>query len=115
MAVLRVESGLFFANADHVRDAIRAHAVDGVRAIVIDAETVPSIDVTAARMLLELRAELERGGIELVLARGTGQVRDVLQTADAGEPAIRTYRSVREAVDALGHPPGVMRHHPAPT
>ena len=26
VAVLRVEAGLFFANADHVRDAIRAHA-----------------------------------------------------------------------------------------
>jgi SulP family sulfate permease len=115
VAVLRVESGLFFANADHVRDAVRAHAVDGVHAIVIDAETVPSIDVTAARMLLELRAELEREGIDLVLARGVGQVRDVLETADANKPAIRTYRSVREAVDAVGHPSGVMRHHPPAT
>ena len=53
VAVLRVEAGLFFANADHVRDAIRAHASeDGVKAVVLDAETVPDIDVTAAEMLL---------------------------------------------------------------
>jgi SulP family sulfate permease len=82
---------------------------------VIDAETMPAIDVTAARMLLELRADLERDAIELVLARDVGQVRDVIETADAGTPAIRTYRTVREAVDAVGHPSGVMRHHPAPT
>jgi SulP family sulfate permease len=113
VAVLRVESGLFFANADHVRDAVRAHAVDDVRAIVIDAETVPSIDVTAARMLLALRADLERDGVELVLARDVGQVRDVLEATDEGRPSIPTYRSVREAVEAVGHPSGVMRRHPA--
>jgi sulfate permease, SulP family len=42
VAILRVESALFFANADAVRDHIRAHAADEhVKAIVIDAETVP--------------------------------------------------------------------------
>jgi anti-anti-sigma regulatory factor len=50
----------------------------------MDAETVPSIDVTAARMLLALRADLERDGVELVLARDVGQVRDVLEAADEG-------------------------------
>jgi SulP family sulfate permease len=82
---------------------------------VLDAETVPSIDVTAARMLIDLRADLERDGVELVLARDVGEVRDVLETADAGRPSIRTYRTVREAVDAVGHPSGVMRRHPAST
>jgi sulfate permease, SulP family len=82
---------------------------------VIDAETVPSIDVTAARMLLALRADLERDGVELVLARDVGQVRDVLEAADEGRPSIPTYRSVREAVEAVGHPSGVMRRHPAST
>jgi sulfate permease, SulP family len=115
VAVLRVESGLFVASADHVRDAVRAQAVEDVHAIVIDAETVPSIDVTAARMLLALRADLQRDGVELVLARDVGQVRDVLETADEGRPSIPTYRSVREAVEAVGHPSGVMRHHPAST
>jgi sulfate permease, SulP family len=115
LLLYRVDSGLFFANADHVRDAVRAQAVDDVQAIVIDAETVPSIDVTAARMLLALRADLERDGVELVLARDVGQVRDVLEAADEGRPSIPTYRSVREAVEAVGHPSGVMRRHPAST
>jgi MFS superfamily sulfate permease-like transporter len=45
VAILRVESALFFANADAVRDQIRAHAADEhVKAVVIDAETVPTID-----------------------------------------------------------------------
>ena len=38
VVVLRVEAGLFFANADHVRQTILAHAREpGVKAVVLDA------------------------------------------------------------------------------
>ena len=63
IVVLRPESGLFFANADEVRERIRGRpAADGTRAIVLDAETMPFIDVTAATMLTELERDLERDG-----------------------------------------------------
>lgn len=58
VVVLRPETARFFANADAVRDAIRAHAVEGTKAVVLDAETVPAIDVTAVGMLVELADEL---------------------------------------------------------
>jgi anti-anti-sigma factor len=78
--VLRVEAGLFFANADHVREAIRhAAAKEGTRAIVLDAETVAFIDVTAADMLATLTGELAATGVELVVAHDVGQVRDTLR------------------------------------
>jgi MFS superfamily sulfate permease-like transporter len=42
IVILRLEIGLFFANADAVRGAVRAHAFrDGIRAVVLDAETIP--------------------------------------------------------------------------
>src|SRR4030095_6543578 len=48
IVILRVESGLFFANADAVRQSVRAHAATkGTRVVVLDAETAPAIDVTA--------------------------------------------------------------------
>jgi MFS superfamily sulfate permease-like transporter len=75
--VLRVESGLFFGNAEFVRDAVRRHIEPDTGAIVLDAETVPSIDVSAARMLGALAADVERDGVVLVIARDVGQVRDV--------------------------------------
>jgi sulfate permease, SulP family len=97
VAVLRVESGLFFANADYVRSSItRAAAADGVHAVVLDCETVPFVDVTAARMLDGLAVALRRQGVRLVIARGVGQVRDVLGTGAPEE-----FGSVREAVDAV--------------
>jgi sulfate permease, SulP family len=102
IALLRVEGGLFFANADSVRAAVRAHAAEpGTRAVVLDAETAPYIDVTAARMLLQLAADLRREGVELVLARDVGQVRDVLRRAEGQAARPRTYPSVQEAVEAL--------------
>jgi high affinity sulfate transporter 1 len=99
--VLRVESGLFFANADAIRAGVLAHAVDGTKAIVLDGQTVPFIDVTAARMLETLAEDLERDGIRLLLARDVGQVRDVLKRQESDHPVrIRTYPTVQDAVTA---------------
>ncbi len=104
LVLLRPESGLFFANADAVRDRIRRHAeTPGTRAIVLDAESVPYIDVTAATMLLELARDLERRGIQLVLARDLGQVRELLRRA-TDEDLLPAYPTVQDAVQALTDP-----------
>ena len=100
--VARVESGLFFANADHVRDRLRALAAEHeARAVVLDAETVPFVDVTAAAMLRQLSADLERDGIRLLVARDVGQVRDVLAHTSGPSP---TYRTLDEGVAAALDP-----------
>ena len=55
--ILRVEAGLFFANADVVRRELRRHAAeDHVNAIVLDAESIPFVDISAARITVERRA-----------------------------------------------------------
>jgi anti-anti-sigma factor len=100
IVVLRPESGLFFANADAIRTAVLDHVAEGTRAIVLDAETVPTIDVTATSMLVELAADLKQDGIELVLARDVGTVRELIQLGEEGDP-IRTFPTVRAAVEAL--------------
>jgi sulfate permease, SulP family len=104
VAVLRVESGLFFANAEHVRATIRQHVDDDTRAVVIDAETMPFVDVSAARMLEELAEDLRRDGVALVIARDIGQVRDVLRRAGADAPLVQVHRTIEDAVDAASEP-----------
>jgi len=99
VAVLRVESGLFFANADTVRERVLA-ASQGRRAVVLDAETVPFIDVTAAQMLLALHDELSRRGVRLLIARDVARVRDVFQRMDADSP-LEVYPTVAAAVAAV--------------
>jgi MFS superfamily sulfate permease-like transporter len=100
LVVLRPESALFFANADAIRNAVRTHISGDTTAVVLDAETVPAIDITAVGMLTELGDDLRRDGIELVLARDLGNVRDLLRRAD-GQHALRNYPTVRAAVSAL--------------
>ena len=56
----------------------------GVKAVVLDAETVPYVDVTAAEMPVQVRGDLDRKGIRLLVARDIGQVRDVLQPRRRG-------------------------------
>jgi sulfate permease, SulP family len=100
VAVLRIESGLYFANADAVRTRILQAASDGIRAIVIDAETTPFIDVTSARMLADLADELRHQHVQLLIARDVGQVRDILHHV-IDDPAIEHfYPTVQAAVEA---------------
>jgi sulfate permease, SulP family len=58
VAVLRIESGLFFANAEAVRRTIRIRAATpGTTGVVLDGEAIAFVDVTALRMLEELAAD----------------------------------------------------------
>ncbi|MEV0668194.1 sodium-independent anion transporter [Actinomadura luteofluorescens] len=101
MIVLRVEGGIYFANADRIRSTVRsAVGREGAAAVVIDAETVPFVDVSAVRMLNELAEELEAWGVRLLLAGDVGQVRDVLRTAEARAELRHVYPTVQAAVDA---------------
>jgi SulP family sulfate permease len=108
VAVLRVESGLFFANTDHVRAAIEyAARADGVRAVVLDCATMPYVDVTAARMLNQLAADLARLGVRLLVAGDIGQVRDMLTVVSDHHGIPEYHRTVREAVTvAMAAPAG---------
>ena len=106
IVILRVESGLFFANADWVRDSIRAAARRaGTTSVVLDASNVAFIDFTAVEMLDELAGSLAGQGVALRVARDIGGVRDVLRRAGAAEPLQRVYPSVQAAVDAARHEP----------
>lgn len=82
LVLFRWDAPLFFANAEpfslQVRDAIAA-APEPVRWLVITAEPVTSVDVTAADMLTELHAELREAGIELHFAEMKDPVKDKLR------------------------------------
>ena len=94
VAVLRVESGVFFANADAVRDAIKQAAAEpGIRGVVLDAEAIAFVDVTSVRMLHEVGADLARTGQRLVIARDLGQVADLLDAEP--DSSLTLTRSIR--------------------
>jgi sulfate permease, SulP family len=102
IVILRIESGLYFANAENVRSRIlAAGGADGVRAVILDAETKPFVDVSAARVLVATHHELRARGVRLVLARAVGQVRDVVGCVTDDSDLTTSYPTIHAAVDAL--------------
>jgi sulfate permease, SulP family len=102
VVVVRVEAGLFFANAEHIRQTVRGLCTASTRAVVLDAETAPYIDVTATDMLTQLAHDLARRNATLAIAHPIGQTRDVLRrAADAAGTSIAVYPDVDSAV--TGH------------
>ena len=82
LVLFRWDAPLFFANAelfhDRVLDAVAASPTP-VRWLVVAAEPVTSVDVTAADMLVELDETLHAAGIELCFAEMKDPVKDKLK------------------------------------
>jgi high affinity sulfate transporter 1 len=104
--IFRVEAAILYFNVDHVRDCVRrlVHAADPPpRLVVGDLSTSPYVDVSGARMLARLHADLARKGTRLELVEAHGAVRDLLRAEGlerlVGDLSRR--RSLDEVVSSL--------------
>jgi len=105
LVLFRWDAPLFFANAElfheRVLDAV-ASSPTPVRWLVITAEPVTSVDVTAADALSELDELLHKAGIEMCFAEMKGPVKDKLKRFGLfdrlGEKTF--FATIEEAVDA---------------
>jgi high affinity sulfate transporter 1 len=82
LVLFRWDAPLFFANAEFFRDRLLdavATSPTPVRWVVVAAEPVTSVDVTAADMLAELDETLHAAGIELCFAEMKDPVKDKLK------------------------------------
>jgi high affinity sulfate transporter 1 len=109
LVLFRWDAPLFFANAELFRERVLnavANSPTPVRWLVVAAEPVTSIDVTAADMICELDDTLHAAGIELGFAEMKDPVKDKLKRfglytrfgeqtffATLGE-AVSTYRAI---------------------
>ncbi len=105
LVLFRWDAPLFFANAEFFREralAAVAQAPSPARWLVIAAEPVTSVDVTAADALAELDKALQDAGVELCFAELKGPVKDKLKRfglfAQIGEPSF--FPTVGAAVSA---------------
>jgi MFS superfamily sulfate permease-like transporter len=80
LVLYRFDAPLFFANAEFFRERIRALVRSGdARWIVVAAEPITDIDVTAGEILRGLNDELEAHGTELAFEELKDPVRDRLR------------------------------------
>ena len=71
LLVVRLEAPLFYANADPVRDRLKAlvGASDPLpRALILEAGSIDRLDITSAEMLEQLVATLRSAGVDFALA-----------------------------------------------
>jgi sulfate permease, SulP family len=79
--VFRIESGLFYFNAQNVKAEIlsQAGSYSDLKLVILDLSTSANIDLVGGRMLSDLHRELAARGAILKLAEVHGEVRDMLQ------------------------------------
>ncbi|HVO06595.1 MAG TPA: SulP family inorganic anion transporter [Burkholderiaceae bacterium] len=111
LVLFRWDAPLFFANAELFSERVRAAMASSptpVQCVVVAAEPVTSVDVTAADLLEELVQSLRRDGIDLRFAEMKDPVKDKLKRfglfSRLGADAF--YPTIGEAVKAYlrGHP-----------
>ncbi len=82
LVLFRWDAPLFFANAELFKDRVldaAANSPTPVRWMMVAAEPVTSVDVTAADALAELDKTLQDGGIDLCFAELKDPVKDKLK------------------------------------
>ena len=83
MVIYRLDDRLFFANAGYVkgrvREAVRG-AAEAVRWVVFDAGSVSHVDSTGLQALEQLVSKLERGDVQLCVARLRSRLNESLET-----------------------------------
>jgi high affinity sulfate transporter 1 len=105
LVLFRWDAPLFFANAEHFHERVMeavAAAPDEVRRVVVAAEPVTSMDVTAADVVAELDRSLHERGIELCFAEMKDPVKDKMKQFELFSQfgPDRFFATVGEAVSA---------------
>jgi MFS superfamily sulfate permease-like transporter len=106
LLIFRPNGMLFFANANRIRNHLRKLTTSAdllLRAVVINLEASPEIDLTSLEMLQQLRSELEESGITIYFARVSDRVRDLFDRSGLTERVgpNRIFPGVDLAVDAF--------------
>jgi high affinity sulfate transporter 1 len=81
LLIFRPNGVLFFANANRVRNRLRelVRRAGTIRAVLLNLEASPEVDVTSLEMLEQLRSEFQESGINLYFARVSDRARDLFE------------------------------------
>jgi sulfate permease, SulP family len=107
LLILRIESPLYFGNAQRVIDRVAVHVRDAdprPRVLLLDCSAVSDADTTAAAVLTERADRLETAGTEVWLAALTERVLELARRSPRWkrlEGQGRVHPTVASAVDAF--------------
>jgi MFS superfamily sulfate permease-like transporter len=104
----RVESGIVYFTAGHVFNTVllRLDATrEPLRVVICDLSSSPNVDMTGARMLLTLHAELAKRGIAFRLVEARSTVRDMLRVEGVEKVIghIDRFTTLADAIEDFQH------------
>jgi high affinity sulfate transporter 1 len=82
IVILRVESSIFYFNAQYVRDEILEKIdefTNPVKVLILDMSSSPWVDVSGSKMLVDLNKTLHKRNIQLKIVEAVANVRDILR------------------------------------
>jgi sulfate permease, SulP family len=102
--IIRIDDDIFYANTDAVKSALVSsvdEAEPPISLVVLDLASTPFLDLAGIDMLSDVSDELKEKGAELWVAGATGDVRDALRKAGAGDKLgpLGQRQSVEEIVE----------------
>ena len=106
--IVRFDAQMYFANSNFLRDNIEelvALKGDGIRALIINAESINDIDSSAILAIEEILTDLNNKQIELFFSGVKGPVRDAMALGKLDEKIGEDnfLMCVQDAVDAFDH------------
>jgi high affinity sulfate transporter 1 len=105
LVIFRWDAQLFFANAEIFREQLLAaidRAPTTVRVVIVAADAINDVDVTAADVLGELHVALEARGIEPVFAGLKGPVKDRLRHYAEADANLRAMVAAEHLAPTVG-------------
>lgn len=103
--VYRFDASLLFFNSDYFRERLRSlvsHSAEPVRAVVLDAQPITTLDITGTLMLEDMHAELSDQNILFCIAGAHGQFREMLERSGLAEK-IGDRQLFATSLDAVTH------------
>jgi SulP family sulfate permease len=104
LLIVRFDARLFYANMDYFkRQLVKFEQGKALKAIIIDASGINSVDSSAINMIKKLNVAYKRRGIQLLFAGLKGPVRDtfVMHKIYLHHGYDNFFVSIKEAEDAL--------------
>ncbi len=105
--IFRFDAPLFFANIDRFREVLREYKTnrkDTIKSIVVDMESINTVDSSALAVLSDMMDEMIKENIQLFLTDIKGPVRDKFYksglTQKLGEANF--FLTIEDALDYIG-------------
>jgi MFS superfamily sulfate permease-like transporter len=100
----RFEADLFYANASRFAEEVLylvANAGQPVRTLILDASGIDNVDYSAAKTLLQTRAELRKRGVEVATVATSDGVLDDLRRYGLGGAGAELFPTLDSALAAV--------------